>query len=94
MAERLKAYKPAKPGSGKRTEGIFNDSLVYNIRDLVELLPAFNLAGDAALTDIIERMKTDLCPTEPGYLRADAKLRKQVQTKAEKLLSDAEALMA
>lgn len=94
MAERLKAYKPAKPGSGKRTEGIFNDSLVYNIRDLVQLLPAFNLAGDKALDAIIARMKTDLCKEEPGYLRDDAKLRKAVAAKAEAILADAQQFMA
>lgn len=55
MAERLRAYKPSTQ-KGERTEGAFRDSLVENVRDLVGLLPAFNLTGDRALTTLTERI--------------------------------------
>lgn len=93
MVERLTAFKPAKPGSGKKTEGIFKDSLVDNIRDLVTLLPAFNLSNNKKLDAIITRMNRDLCSADAADLRTDAKLRDATKKAATAILSDAEALM-
>jgi hypothetical protein len=93
MVDRLTAYKPAKPGSGKRSEGTFRDSLVDNIRDLVELLPSFNIAGDKALTDITVRMKAELCRNDADVLRDDPKVREATKKAAKAILADAEQMM-
>lgn len=93
MAERLRSYKPAAR-KGDRTEGQFRDTLVQNVRDLVDLLPAFNLTGDRALTEITERMKRELCVTEADELRDNARARKSVAAAAESILAQANDLMA
>ena len=94
MVDRLNAYKPAKAGSGDRTEGLFRDSLVTNIRDLVELLPSFNLTANKALTDLTKRMQKSLIQHDGAELRQDKDVRKAVLAEAEKILKDAEALLA
>lgn len=88
MAERLKAYKPGDKAKGKKTEGHFRDSLVEHVRDLAELLPAFNLADDPRLTAIHKRIMEELCPHEADALREDARKRKRVQASAEQILKD------
>ena len=93
MAERLRAYKPAAR-KGDRTEGQFRDTLVQNVRDLVDLLPAFNLTGDRALAQITERMKNELCVTDADDLRDDRRARKAVADAAESILAQAEQFMA
>jgi hypothetical protein len=93
MVDRLSAYKPAKPGSGKRSEGTFRDSLVDNIRDLVDLLPAFNLAGDKALADITTRLRNELCKNDAEVLREDQKVRDATKKAAKSILAEAEAMM-
>lgn len=92
MAERLGNYKPAK---GKhRAENTFRDSLVENVRDLVGLLPAFNLTGDQRLTKITEQMQDQLTQYDADELRTDAKIRKRVADEASRILAAANELMA
>lgn len=85
MSERLKAYKP--PKGEKKAEHPFKDSLVENVRELADLLPAFNLTNDKKLTAIIDRVKKELCPTNPDLLREDDKLRKKVAKSADEVLA-------
>lgn len=94
MVDRLGSYKPAKAGSGDRAEGDFKSSLVTNLRDLVELLPAFNLTNNPALDDLTKRIARDLCANDMTDLKANATVRKATKTAAEKIFADAEALMA
>lgn len=93
MVERLGAYKPAKPGSGKKSEGTFKDSLVENVRELVELLPAFNIAGDKAFADLTKRIKDELCAFDADVLRDDAKVRANTKKAAKEILEKASELM-
>jgi hypothetical protein len=93
MADRLKAYKPAGKKGG-RTEGTFRDSLVQNVRDLVELLPAFNLTNDQTLDALTRRMRDELCSADAQTLRDDPKARKSVARAAESILDDAREFMA
>lgn len=85
MSERLKGYKPGKPG--KRAEGTFKDSLVDNIKELADVLPHLNMAGDPKLAKIIERINKELCQTDAETLREDDKLRKKVATSADQVLT-------
>ena len=92
MADRLKNYKPAV---GKlRAEFTFRNSLVENVRDLVGLLPSFNLTGDEALRKITKQMQDALVKYDADELRTDAKIRKRVADEAGRILAQAEALMA
>lgn len=61
MAAKLREFKPAKDGT--KTAGIFRDSLVDNVRDLVAILPAFNITNDPKLADVAKRM-ADLCTND------------------------------
>jgi hypothetical protein len=93
MVDRLSAYKPAKPGTGKRAEGTFRDSLVDNVRKLVDLLPAFNLSGSKALDDLTARMRAELCTNDAETLRTDAKARDNTKKAAKAILKAAEDMM-
>lgn len=80
MAGKLAAYQPAN-GEDKAT-GIFRDSLVGNVRELVEVLPNFNLNNDPRLDAVVERMRNELCQFDADQLREDEDARKDVASKA------------
>jgi hypothetical protein len=84
MAERLKAYDERKPGE---KAGFFRDSLVENVRELADLLPAFNLTNDARLTAITERIKAELCTEDAADLRENEGARKSVQKSADDIVA-------
>lgn len=86
MAERLKAYKPGKPGE-RRAQGMFRESMISNVSALVDILPSLNLEDDPKLTKIIATMKKDLCGHDVEDLRLDGKLRKKVAASADQVLS-------
>lgn len=91
MAKKLKDYKPA--ATDMATKGIFHQSLVDNVRELVELLPAFNLTEDPAMTRVIARMQKELCNEEAKELRDNDDVRKVVQKSAEEILADVSNFM-
>lgn len=93
MAERLHAYKPAAK-KGEKAEGTFRDSLVGNVRELADLLPALNIAEDKKLADVIGRIKRDLCTSEPDELRDSDAAREKVAKAADKILKDVSVFMA
>lgn len=92
MSSKLKAYKPATEDD--KAEGVFRDSLVNNVRELAELLPAFNLTDDAALAAIIAKMQTKLCEHDAGELRDNENARLDVAKAADDILRDVQAFMA
>lgn len=84
MSERLRDYVPAK--DGKKADGVIRDSLVYNINELADLLPALNVTGDKRIADLQKQLKDELVEHSPEILRADAKIRAQTISKADKIL--------
>jgi hypothetical protein len=94
MASKLRAYKPADPENETKAEGVFRDSLVENVRELAELLPAFNLTDDAALAAIIAKMKAKLCEHDADELRENDSARRDVAKAADDILRDVQAFMA
>lgn len=92
MSERLNKYKPKSEAGG--VQNSFRDSLVGNIRELVDLLPAFNLTKDKTLDELIVRLEKELCAHDATVLREDELVRKQVAKNAEDILKKAQALMA
>ena len=91
MVERLNEYQPAHLDS--KAQGIFRDSLVENIKELADVLPAMNIANDDHLNDISERMKNTLCKYSSDDLREDDSLRKDVAGKAQQILDEISAYM-
>jgi hypothetical protein len=65
-------------------EGIFRNSLVENVKDLIELLPKLNFTGDPAVSDVIDEMRTLV--VDPDTLRTDSQVRSQVAKEAQQIL--------
>ncbi|HVB17143.1 MAG TPA: hypothetical protein VNF04_11450 [Stellaceae bacterium] len=85
MVERLNAYQ-RDPDTGKVTAP-FRDSLVENVRELVDLLPRLNLANDPALEAMRRRIAAELVGSEPQDLRDDDGLRNTVARQAADILA-------
>jgi hypothetical protein len=88
MAEKLKAYKVGADG-----RNVFRDSLVGNVRDLAELLPAFNLTNDPRLTALTSRIQTELCTEDPDSLRKNDQARASVAKSADDIVAEVSALL-
>ncbi|MNM77660.1 hypothetical protein D3C81_895210 [compost metagenome] len=67
---------------------VFRDSLVQNARDLAEVLPSLNIAGDAKLDGITTRLKDKLCSFEPDDLRKDEGARRKAYNEAMEMHKD------
>jgi hypothetical protein len=91
MSEKLKTYGQTIEGAKKHS--FFTDSLVANVRELVEVLPAFNFTGDANFDRVVERMKTELCVEEGKDLRENANARAIVAKSADDILRDVSSLL-
>jgi hypothetical protein len=89
MAEKLNGYKKA----GNSSRSFFSYSLVENVRELAELLPAFNLTNDPGLDAVAKRIKKELCAEDAETLRNDDKVRKSVAKSADDILRDVESLL-
>lgn len=84
MAEKLAAYDPAKGKQGNP----FRDSLVQNMRDLLEIMPGLNLTGDAKLAEAIAKASEHLAIHEAQDLRENAELRAETAKEASKLADE------
>lgn len=93
MAERLRQYKPAA-GKGDKSEGVFRDSLVDNVRELTAILPALNFMNDPALSRIAERMAAELVQDDASTLRDNPVARASVADAAEAILRDVSDYLA
>lgn len=86
MSERLTEYKPSK--GNKPAEGVFRDSLVENVRELVGLLPSLNIMNDPHLDEIARRMSRELCRNDASILRDSERIRNEVTASAAAILAD------
>jgi len=91
MSERLRGYQPK--ADGKRADGVIRDSVVYDINDLADLLPALNVTNDPRIAELAKAMKADLVEHSPEILRADTKVRQATISKADKLLAKVQKYM-
>lgn len=92
MAERLRAYQ-VDAATGK-TSGVFRDSLVENLRELVALIPRMNFANDPVLEEIRQMVERELCAASADTLRADWVAREQVADSAEAIAARLGEFMA
>ncbi|HXE51206.1 MAG TPA: hypothetical protein VN663_22705 [Ramlibacter sp.] len=72
MHERLTKFHRDDDGKVKNP---FRDSLVTNMRELVDLMARLNVTDDAALESMRRRLAEKLCPIDPDDLRANDELR-------------------
>lgn len=63
-------------------ERIFRDSLIQNVKDIVELVPQLNLTNDLTLARMAEEIKTRFANLDASALRNDVELRRNVMTVA------------
>ena len=66
--------------------GSFHDSLIENLRDLVNLLPRLNVTNNAELEDIRLEISTQLIAIDAQVLRDDIDSRKKVMSAAQIIL--------
>lgn len=85
MAERLRAYR-INPETDK-VEGAFRDSLVENVRSLVDLLPRLNFTGDQHLADMVTQIRDTLCGFDAEVLRKDEGKRLDTLAAADAILA-------
>jgi hypothetical protein len=90
MAEKLKEHMGKKEGERK----FFMDSLVDNVRELADLLPAFNLTNDPKLTKITKRIKKELCVEDAVTLRKNPDAALSVQKSAEEIVAETSKFFA
>ena len=62
VSERLQ-----EDGNGKPL--VFRDSMISNIRDLVDIVPRLNIFGDDELARLCEQVKDKIASVEPDSLR-------------------------
>jgi hypothetical protein len=66
---------------------IFRNSLIENVRELCDLLPGLNIAGDSNLDNLTEEIKRKICTLKPDNLREFKGMREQTKEETDQLLS-------
>jgi hypothetical protein len=72
-------------------KGRFNDTLVDNVREVVDNLETLNILDDPVLTQARKDMLKELCRFDAKELRKDEKARQDVAAEADKILKSMEA---
>jgi hypothetical protein len=90
MKERLEAYTVNGDGAVSHA---FRDSVVGNIRELLDTLPTLNITEDKNLTEIAQQIEQELCAHTPDELREDEAARKQTAQAAGQILTSMEAYL-
>ena len=67
-------------------EAIFRDSLVVNISEIVDVMPALNLTGDTRINQASERIKQELANLDPEKLRKEGAVRARAVAAANSIL--------
>ena len=68
-------------------DAIFRDSLIENVRELVDILPKLNVLNDPKITALVHQTKKSICSiSDMKALRKDVKYRKDVAKSAQSIL--------
>jgi len=67
-------------------DGIFRDTLVGNVKEMVKVLPKLNITGDKEFDKICKDVEKMIAGVEPEDLRKDEKKRTETAEKAKKLM--------
>lgn len=66
---------------------IFRNSIIENVKELCDLLPGLNIAGDANLDNLTEEIKQKICSIEPDNLRKRRSMREKTKEETDQLLN-------
>ena len=69
---------------------VFRDTMISNIRDLVDVVPRLNIFGDQRLARLCEHVKDRIAGVEPDSLRPSGTFDPAVRARVKR---DADALM-
>ena len=86
MINRLDNYNPEPNKDKGEKRNNFHDSLVENVRDLVDILPGLNVANDPRLDDLVTKMGTRLVETNADQLKQDTAKRSEVADHARDIM--------
>lgn len=68
-------------------EAIFRDSLVENVREIVEVTPTLNVTNDRRINEVIQRIGEQLASLDPDKLRNDKVARSTAANAANNILA-------
>ncbi len=94
--ERLKERMSAEITINSKGEEIkprLFDSILGDIRELVELLPYLNIDNDPKLEDVRRKMEKEFAELSMETLREDGDMRKEVANKAEAIIDNIKGIM-
>jgi hypothetical protein len=90
--ERLVNYE-VDPATGKVIGSVFRDSLIENLQELVDMLPALNVTQDPELDLVTSELKA-VTRYSAKALRADSDFRKDAASRAKAVFEKARAILA
>lgn len=90
LSKRLGEYSLAKK-NGESSK--LYDSVVGNVAELAELLPAFNFNNDPKFDELAKRIKSELCSEDIDALKKHEDVRDAVKKSADDILKDVESLL-
>lgn len=90
LSDKMKEKRKDKKGADMSP--VFRDSIIENIKDLVDILPGLNVTDDQALESARQDLINDLADIEPGDLRESEDMRKDTAKKADAILNKIENL--
>lgn len=70
-----------------KSDAVFRDSLVENVRCIANLLPRLNLTGDSTLEKMRQQIEDKLCAHDPDTLREDKRTRRETASEAQSILN-------
>ena len=88
LVERLSAFQ-VDPVNGSRVHP-FRDSLIENVRALLDIMPRLNITGDARIERVRQELAEKVARHEPEALREDPSLRAAVVDAASGILAQME----
>lgn len=87
LRDKLKAYKVSDEGGKRKTENVFRDSAVDNIRELCDLLPRLNFTHDENLDHLAAEVMKSLGSQDAEQLRENEQQRLKVTLAADAVLA-------
>jgi hypothetical protein len=82
----LKRHGVKEGDDGK--SGAFRDGTVTKMNELADIAKKLNVTGDAKLDAAVDAIKKDLTDLQPAELRDDQSKRKDIGSKAQKIIDD------
>lgn len=86
LAARIASPLAAMVERLSQPDAVFRDTLVENLREICDLIPALNVTGDPELEVVRTRIRTELYTASPDLLRENGLVRRNTARKAQNIL--------